>query len=94
MRPSRSGARIPHGRRLRHAPDVRSAVSRFDWFTIRIESGDASQGQSRNRVEREYVRLYFTPTGRITDPVLTIHTTWDPLVLGSETDAGMRATSR
>jgi pimeloyl-ACP methyl ester carboxylesterase len=40
-----------------------------------------------NAAAREYVRLYFTPTGRITDPVLTIHTTWDPLVLGSDVTA-------
>jgi len=28
----------------------------------------------------EYVRQYYTPTGRISDPVLTIHTTYDQLV--------------
>ena len=33
---------------------------------------------------REYVRQYSTPTGRISDPVLTLHTTADPLVLGSD----------
>ena len=36
---------------------------------------------------REYVRQYATPTGRISDPVLTIHTTYDPLVLGSDVTA-------
>jgi pimeloyl-ACP methyl ester carboxylesterase len=36
---------------------------------------------------REYVRQYSTPTGRITDPILTIHTTSDALVLGSDVTA-------
>lgn len=36
---------------------------------------------------RDYLRLYSTPTGRIADPVLAIHTTSDPLVLGSEVTA-------
>jgi pimeloyl-ACP methyl ester carboxylesterase len=36
---------------------------------------------------REYVRQYATPTGRITDPILTIHTTSDALVLGSDVTA-------
>jgi len=36
---------------------------------------------------RDYVRLYATPTGRIADPILTIHTTSDSLVLGSDVTA-------
>lgn len=36
---------------------------------------------------RDYVRQYATPTGRITDPILTIHTTSDALVLGSDVTA-------
>lgn len=36
---------------------------------------------------REYVRQYATPTGRISDPVLAVHTTSDPLVLGSDVTA-------
>jgi pimeloyl-ACP methyl ester carboxylesterase len=28
----------------------------------------------------EYLRLYYTPTGRLTRPMLAIHTTYDPLV--------------
>ncbi len=36
---------------------------------------------------RDYLRLYSTPTGRIADPVLAIHTTSDPLVLGSDVTA-------
>jgi len=36
---------------------------------------------------REYLRLYATPTGRITDPMLTIHTTSDALVLGKDVTA-------
>ena len=33
---------------------------------------------------REYVRQHASPTGRISDPVLTLHTTKDPLVLGTD----------
>jgi pimeloyl-ACP methyl ester carboxylesterase len=33
---------------------------------------------------REYVRQHYAPTGRIADPVLTVHTTYDPLVLGRD----------
>ena len=33
---------------------------------------------------REYLRQYFTPTGRISDPVLALHTMTDPLVLGED----------
>ena len=40
-----------------------------------------------NPSARDYVRQYATPTGRISDPVLTIHTTSDALVLGSDVTA-------
>jgi pimeloyl-ACP methyl ester carboxylesterase len=33
---------------------------------------------------REYLREYFTPTGRISDPVLALHAMADPLVLGED----------
>jgi pimeloyl-ACP methyl ester carboxylesterase len=36
---------------------------------------------------RDYVRQYATPSGRISDPILTIHTTSDALVLGSDVTA-------
>ena len=36
---------------------------------------------------REYVKQNFTPTGRISDPVLALHTTSDPLVLASDVTA-------
>ena len=39
---------------------------------------------------REYLRQHYAPTGRIADPVLTMHTTYDPLIPGryvSEYDA-------
>jgi alpha-beta hydrolase superfamily lysophospholipase len=36
---------------------------------------------------REYVRQYATPTGRLADPMLTLHTTSDALVLGSDVTA-------
>lgn len=40
-----------------------------------------------NPAARDYVRQYATPTGRITDPMLTIHTTSDNLVLGNDVTA-------
>jgi pimeloyl-ACP methyl ester carboxylesterase len=40
-----------------------------------------------NPAARDYVRQYATPTGRLSDPVLTIHTTYDSLVLGSDVTA-------
>ena len=40
-----------------------------------------------NPAAREYLRQYATPTGRISDPVLTIHTTSDNLVLGHDVSA-------
>ena len=40
-----------------------------------------------NAAARDYVRQYATPTGRITDPILAIHTTSDALVLGSDVTA-------
>ena len=36
---------------------------------------------------RDYVRQYASPTGRTADPILTIHTTSDSLVLGSDVTA-------
>ena len=33
---------------------------------------------------REYLRQYFTPTGRTSDPVLALHAMADPLVLGED----------
>jgi hypothetical protein len=60
--------------------------------TNRIYSGfgdDASLNRAVKRyaadpAAREYLRQYATPTGRIADPVLTIQTTSDPLVLGTD----------
>ena len=40
-----------------------------------------------NPAARDYVKQYATPTGRIADPILTIHTTSDSLVLGSDVTA-------
>jgi pimeloyl-ACP methyl ester carboxylesterase len=36
---------------------------------------------------REYIRQYATPTGRTQDPILALHTTFDPIVLGSDVTA-------
>jgi pimeloyl-ACP methyl ester carboxylesterase len=40
-----------------------------------------------NPAARDYVKQYATPTGRISDPVLALHTTSDPLVLASDVTA-------
>jgi pimeloyl-ACP methyl ester carboxylesterase len=40
-----------------------------------------------NPAAREYLRQYATPTGRTADPILTIHTTSDALVLGTDATA-------
>lgn len=40
---------------------------------------------------RAYVLLYASPNGRISDPVLAIHTTGDPVVLGNDVTAYERA---
>lgn len=40
-----------------------------------------------NPAAREYLRQYATPTGRISDPVLTMQTTSDALVLGQDVSA-------
>jgi pimeloyl-ACP methyl ester carboxylesterase len=40
-----------------------------------------------NPAARDYLREYATPTGRTLDPILTIQTTSDPLVLGSDVTA-------
>ena len=40
-----------------------------------------------NPAARDYVRQNASPTGRTADPVLTLHTTSDPLVLGSDVTA-------
>lgn len=42
---------------------------------------------------RTYLRQYFSPTGRVTDPVLTLHTTSDQLVLGRDVTAYEVATA-
>jgi pimeloyl-ACP methyl ester carboxylesterase len=44
-----------------------------------------NRGVKRYRADpkaREYLRLYYTPTGRISDPVLAVHTTYDSLIPG------------
>ncbi len=53
-----------------------------------IYSGTADDNALNDGVKRytsvpraaEYVRTYYTPTGRLTRPLLAIHTTYDPLV--------------
>src|SRR5688572_18148876 len=40
-----------------------------------------------NPAARDYLRAYATPTGRTSDPIVTLHTTYDQLVLGSDVTA-------
>lgn len=41
---------------------------------------DGVKRYASNPRATEYLRLYYTPTGRLTRPMLAIHTTYDPLV--------------
>ena len=58
----------------------------------RVYSGFGDDAAVNRRVKRyvgdpgarEYLRQYFAPTGRISDPVLALHTIADPLVLGED----------
>ncbi|MBI1353972.1 MAG: alpha/beta fold hydrolase [Acidobacteria bacterium] len=45
-----------------------------DWLNAAVERYAAEPGAA------EYLRLYYEPHGRITRPMLAIHTTYDPLV--------------
>lgn len=54
----------------------------YDGFA---DNGALNRGVKRYAADpkaREYLRLYYTPTGRISDPVLTVHTTYDNLIPG------------
>lgn len=44
------------------------------------ELNDGVHRYSADAKAVEYVRQYYTPTGRVTDPVLALHTTYDQLV--------------
>lgn len=44
------------------------------------ELNDGVRRYAANAKAVEYVRQYYTPTGRVTDPVLALHTTYDQLV--------------
>ena len=98
QRHARTVAQLPGALALYHAVigelKQRAGGEPFD-NRNRIYAGygdDAALNRSVKRYTasppaRDYVRQYATPTGRITDPILTIHTTIDSLVLGSDVTA-------
>ncbi len=68
---------------------VRSGGNPFDNRNTLYEGFDddaaLNRGVKRYAADpqaRDYLRQYYTPTGRIADPMLTLHTTYDPLVPG------------
>jgi len=70
---------------------VRSGGNPFDNRNTLYEGFDddaaLNRGVKRYAADpqaRDYLRRYYTSTGRIADPMLTLHTTYDPLVPGRE----------
>lgn len=60
--------------------DNRSTI--YDGFADDVALNRGVRRYQADHKAREYVRRHFTPTGRIADPVLTIHTTYDQLLPG------------
>jgi pimeloyl-ACP methyl ester carboxylesterase len=54
----------------------------YDGFDDNAEINRGVKRYAADTKAREYLRQYYTPTGRISDPVLTLHTTYDPLIPG------------
>jgi pimeloyl-ACP methyl ester carboxylesterase len=54
----------------------------YDGFDDNVALNRGVKRYSADPKAREYLRLYYTPTGRISDPVLTMHTTYDNLIPG------------
>jgi hypothetical protein len=67
-------------------------------YTVAGERPPTPDWAPLNAAARDYLQQYATPTGRIADPMLAIHTTSDNIVLGSdvtayETPAALAGTS-
>lgn len=65
----------------------------YDGFDDDVALNRGVQRYAAEAKAREYLRQHNAPTGRIQDPVLTMHTTYDPLVPGryiSEYDATVK----
>lgn len=54
----------------------------YDGFEDDVALNRGVKRYAADAKAREYLRQHYAPTGRIHDPVLTIHTTYDPLVPG------------
>jgi pimeloyl-ACP methyl ester carboxylesterase len=54
----------------------------YDGFDDNAEINRGVKRYAADAKARDYLRQYYTPTGRISDPVLTLHTTYDPLIPG------------
>jgi pimeloyl-ACP methyl ester carboxylesterase len=54
----------------------------YDGFDDNAEVNRGVKRYAADAKARDYLRQYYTPTGRISDPVLTLHTTYDPLIPG------------
>jgi len=54
----------------------------YDGFADDAALNRGVKRYSANPKAREYLQLYYTPTGHISDPVLTVHTTYDNLIPG------------
>lgn len=54
----------------------------YDGFDDDVALNRGVKRYAADAKAREYLRKHFTPTGRIADPVLTIHTTYDQLLPG------------
>jgi pimeloyl-ACP methyl ester carboxylesterase len=54
----------------------------YDGFDDNAEINRGIKRYAADPQAREYLRQYYTPTGRVSDPVLTLHTTYDQLIPG------------
>ncbi|MBS1811415.1 MAG: alpha/beta hydrolase [Acidobacteria bacterium] len=54
----------------------------YDGFDDDVAVNRGVKRYAADAKAREYLRQHYAPTGRIADPVLTIHTTYDPLIPG------------
>jgi len=54
----------------------------YDGFDDDVAVNRGVKRYTADAKAREYLRQHYAPTGRIADPVLTIHTTYDPLIPG------------
>jgi pimeloyl-ACP methyl ester carboxylesterase len=63
-----------------NAFDNRNTI--YDGFDDDVALNRGVKRYAADAKAREYLRQYYAPSGRIADPVLTLHTTYDPLIPG------------